>query len=144
MHTLLSQQRFQRDIKGVTPELCEARGWVVHSADYPVLDIGFQSGCKPIRFRLNCENWNEEPPAIEILDQSGALVSTYPGQFGGPFNNSQHPITRRPFICMPGSREYHTHDSHRNDHWENFRQQDRYRLGEIVSQLWHAWRALNP
>jgi hypothetical protein len=40
---------------------------------------------------------------------------------------------------MRGSREYHTHESHISDIWDNYRGMPEFSLGGIITQLWNAW-----
>jgi hypothetical protein len=145
MHPLLSKARFERDIAGINAELCAERKWTLFSAAFPILDIGFSSsGMAKIRVRLQCENWNDVPPAIELLAFDGTPLESLPSGLADIFNNSQHPITKRPFICMRGSREYHMHDSHRTEPWDDLKGKPGYRLGEIVTQVWNGWKRANP
>jgi Predicted metal binding domain len=59
---------------------------------------------------------------------------------GGVFNASAHPATGHVFVCMRGIREFHTHPSHVNANWNNYRGQDGMSLVGILMQLAHAWR----
>ncbi len=110
------------------------------SRAYPLLDVAFiAAGRRTLRLQLHCEDWNELPPSIALLDVDGSLTSQPPTGPTGVFNNSAHPATGRPFICMAGAREYHTHSSHIGDHWSNYKLRSGYDLGGIVSQIWSAW-----
>lgn len=141
MHELLSQRLFDEQVKHLTPRLAQSRGWVVHQVSYPILDFEFQTeGRMPIRLRLNCQNWNTQPPSIDLLDSAGAYLQKLPGGMSSVFNPSAHERTGRPFVCMRGSLEYHTHPGHLPDHWEGLRTSDNYTLGGILTQLWHAWQ----
>lgn len=121
--------------------LLKTRSWDIHKIEYPIVDLSFiRDGKKTLRLRLNCENWNEAPPSIELLDQDGNnLVPDQAPQGNSVFNNSAHPKTSKPFICMIGSLEYHEHDSHVADLWENYKDDSVYNLGEIITQIWKAW-----
>jgi hypothetical protein len=55
------------------------------------------------------------------------------------FHPDRHPITGQFFICMRGTREYHTHPSHVGDPWESLKQLDNYKLGGILTQIWRGW-----
>jgi hypothetical protein len=45
---------------------------------------------------------------------------------------------------MAGAREYHTHSSHVNDLWDNYKHRGGYDLGGILHQLWSAWLKTTP
>lgn len=140
MHPALSEARFNNDIAGVTDELCEQRAWKLFERHYPILDVGFSSpGGVRLRVRFVCDNWNEQPPSAVLHEWDGSLLVTMPPSSTGIFNASAHPVTGRPFICMRGLREWHTHSSHVHDLWEPLRSQAEYRLGAIVHQVWSAW-----
>lgn len=145
MHPSLATARFQADLEGITAELCELRGWTVFSREWPLFDIGFRSpGGRELRLALTCNDWNELAPSIALLTWNGGFLGEMPESTTGIFHRGGHPVTGRPFVCMAGSREYHTHPSHLDDDWSTRRSNPGYRLGEIVTQIWHAWRGKNP
>lgn len=142
MHRNLSEAIFRDQTKFCFNEsLLTTRRWKIFTCVYPKLEVEFNDGSKPsIRVRMRCEDWDETPPSIDLLDANGDLMQNYPtGQ--GVFNNTRHKLTGRPFICSPGSLEYHTHESHINDKWENYKGKDGYDLGGILTQIWNAWKA---
>lgn len=125
-------------------ELAEMRGWQFLERRYPTLDVAFTTHQGSyLRLRMNCENWNARPPSIELLDQSGQHITSAIASSTNIFNNSPHQSTGRPFVCMPGVFEYHTHSSHLNDHWEPRRNLPGFRLLEIVTQIWNGWSKVN-
>ena len=145
MHPDLAKLRFAHDLRGVDEELCALRGWTVFEKAFPVFDVGFTSPQrKQLRLRLNCDNWNEVAPAVELQDWNGTPLTKVPPSSTNIFNESSHRYTGKPFICMRGTHEYHTHESHTNDPWEPLRPQAEFRLGEIVTQIWNAWIKANP
>jgi hypothetical protein len=80
---------------------------------YPILDVTILH-TRSLRLRLHCESWDEIPPSIDLLNVDGSFVGgAMPGDI---FHNGPHPNTGRPFVCMRGTREYHTHSSHLGDH----------------------------
>lgn len=140
MHELLSQRLFDEQVKHLTPRLAKSRGWVLHQVSYPILDCEFQAERHTsLRLRLNCQSWNTQPPSIDLLDSVGDYLLK-PAGMSSVFNPSAHERTGRPFVCMRGSLEYHTHTSHLSDQWESLRTSDNYTLGGILTQLWHAWQ----
>jgi hypothetical protein len=147
MNETASKMLFDKDVFKIDGRLLSVRGWKLYSKEFPVLDVGFQAGGRTeFRVRLIANNWNAEPPAIELLDKDGNYLTgpKIPQNSGNVFHTDNHHLTGRPFICMPGAREYHTHQSHVADSWDNYRHQSGYDLGGIMTQLWWVWQKCNP
>lgn len=143
MHEAVSRALFEEEVAKLRPELFSARGWILFSKEYPSLDVGFSaSNGAQLRLRLLCQDWNDRPPSVEFLDWQGQPLAVIQRDPSGVFNNSPHPQTRKPFICMKGVREYHTHPSHINDLWETIKGSDKFTLGGILTQIWHVWRGM--
>ena len=143
MHQQLSKNLFDDQTTFCTDErLLKTRSWEVILRDYPVLIIEFTDpNKKSIRVKMNCNDWDDKPPSIEILNNEGVPLTLDQFPKGhGVFNASAHPKTQKPFICTPGSLEYHEHSSHVADLWDNYKSKAGYDLGGILTQLWHAWR----
>lgn len=137
----LSRAAFDRDVGRLTDRTAAKYGWKVITAIYPVFDVLFEhASATPFRVRLTCDNWDDQPPSIELLDGSGAYLSAVPPHGGQVFNPGPHRHTGRPFVCMRGAREYHTHESHVSDYWTNYRGQEGNDLLGLVAQLWRAWK----
>lgn len=143
MHEAASKALFDAEVEKLTPRLIRLRNWTLHSTTYPVLDVSFRSDSdrrSPLRIRLICEDWNDQPPSIQFLSLEGELLSAIKRDPAGIFNESAHPLTGRPFVCTPGAREYHTHSSHVSDYWSSYKEQSGFDLGGILTKLWRAWR----
>ena len=140
MHPALSRAFFESETHGITEEHCALRQWQPFKIEYPVLDVGFTSeqGAQ-LRVRLLCDDWNELPPPIELLNFDGEYLTKKPAR-SDIFNEGPHQMTGRPFICMRGAREYHLHESHRFDAWDELKGDPKFRLGEILTQIWNGWR----
>ena len=145
MHPQLSRRLYEADIAGITEELCAERLWTVFSREFPMLDVGFRSsGEARLRLRLNFRQWNDIPPSIELLNYDGSPMTSRPATYPDIFHAGPHSSTGRPFICMRGSYEYHIHESHRMESWDDLRDKAGFRAGEIVTQVWTAWRRAHP
>jgi len=143
MNSLVAQEIFADEIQALTPELFSLRGWHLFAKAFPVIDIGFKAADQVrMRIRMVCGQYNDEPPSIELLSPEGEFLQSVQQDPAGIFNSSVHPSTGRPFICMRGSREYHTHPSHTTDRWEVIR--ENYTLGYVLTQIWRAWKRRNP
>ena len=139
MHELLAAKNFERDTRVLTDAYCERIGWRMITCAFPVIEV-VVAGKRDLRLRLACDDWDEQPPSITLLQADGGAWLSPPS--GGIFNASSHPITGRPFICMRGVREYHTHDSHRNESWASYRGQQGMDLAGLLAQITSAWHKL--
>jgi hypothetical protein len=145
VHESLSRRLFEDAVALLTPSLCASRRWRVVEASYPILDVEFNApGRTTMRVHLTCEGWNGQAPSAALLAADGTALTQPPTTPRGQFNHSPHPTTGRPFVCMVGTREYHTHPSHLGDLWDNYRERPAYDLGGIVTQLWRAWQEARP
>jgi len=145
MHPQLCAARFDKDLAGITPELCELRGWTVFCKEYPLFDVGFTSpkGAQ-LRLQVKADDWDATPASFTLLKWDGTFMTAAPASKKNIFNSSNHRYTGRIFICIRGTREYHTHESHVGEKWELLRGKPEYRLGELVTQIWNGWRKANP
>jgi hypothetical protein len=140
MHAVLSRASFDAEIQGLTPELCGLRGWTLHEANYPALVVDFMRPQRPtLRVIMDFAGFPATPPSITLANDNGVALTEAPKAPGGQFHQGPHTRTGRPFVCMRGSREYHTHDSHVGDVWDNYRGRPEFSLGGIVTQVWNAW-----
>lgn len=140
MNETLSRAIFDAQVGGLTERLLELRGWTLFAREYPVLDVGFEAeGRTPLRVRFDCTGWNEKPAAIKLLTFEGRALTYVPFDTTGVINPGPHPISGRPFVCLPGSREYHAHIHHITDRWENYRDKDDFTLGGILTKIWRTW-----
>lgn len=140
MHEAISRALFEQQVAGLNERVAQNRNWTLHEVAYPMVDCEFRDdGRTPLRLRLICNEWDALPPSIELLHADGTYLTSLPPERSGIFNESAHRYTGRPFICMRGSREYHTHESHISDPWDRIKDSDAYSLGGILTQIWHAW-----
>lgn len=143
MNSSLSKVIFEKETSGFSDRLLEVRSWIINEKLFPNLDVTFHSmERKPLRIKMICENYNEEPASIQLLNEDGSFLLKAPIGHG-VINTGLHHITNRPFICSPGSKEYHIHCSHLNDSWESYKGQPGYDLGGILTQIFNAWGKTN-
>lgn len=137
MHEALARANFERDVAALGDVSAARLKVIVYERSYPILDVTIEHS-KPLRLRFQGDGFDEMPPAITILKPDGTpWTDPLPG---GVFNGGPHSVKNGPFICMRGSREYHTHDSHMNDNWDNYRGQDGMGIVGILMQLAAVWR----
>jgi hypothetical protein len=142
MNEAVAKEMFDQDAGKIPDKLIAVRNWKLYSTDFPVLDIGFLAdGRSELRLRLTAKNWNDAPPSVALLDSDGnfLVAAQLPKSSGTVFNGSAHANTGHPFVCMAGTLEYHTHSSHVQDAWDNYKRRDSFRLGGIVTQIWNSW-----
>ena len=114
------------------------RGWNVVAAIYPRLSVVLKhprSG-RAIEFRFNCDDWDELPPSLALHDPASGKElpwEEWPKEVWSVLEC--HPATRKPFLCLRGIREYHTHNSHLRDLWENYRPLSSYGLLSIIDRV---------
>lgn len=150
MHEALSRARFEQEVAVIPPAICTTRRWNIHQAAFPIFDVEFQAADgddRPgLRLRMDFSDWNELPPSIVLQRPDGTVITQIMAPRGGTsvFNAGPHSSFARPFICMKGSREYHTHASHTADLWDNYKNASGYDLGGIVTQIWKAWQKDRP
>lgn len=145
MNRAVAEALFNDQVRHLDGLLLETRKWRVFDRAFPILDIGFErEGQQPMRVRMECDDWNDRPPAITLLSWNGEGLNPLPSGPTGIFHAGPHEVTHRPFICMAGSNEYHTHSSHVGDSWSNYKTQSGYTLGGIIEQVWSAWLKSTP
>lgn len=140
MHPAAAKALFEEQTKHLSPALCERRGWVIHQLAYPVINVSYTAPSRTtLRLTYTCDDWNDRPPSIRLEGPDGTPLTQSTPNPTGVFHAGPHHLTNLPFICMRGSREYHTHPSHVSDSWEPIRDDGKYDLGGIMTQIWNAW-----
>ena len=113
------------------------KGWKIASAAYPTLGVVLRHSRseRELEFRFRCDDWDEEPPSLALHDPRDGrelLPTEWPRGNGW---HHKHPTSGKPFLCLPGIREYHTHRSHVRDRWDGYRLRGTYRLRDIVDRV---------
>jgi hypothetical protein len=130
------------------------RGWVMLGHDRVTFDIGFLASVAmpagpldlmPITARFDYTDFDLEPPSVRFIDPrtgedrmpaTRALMPTPDGPRDLVLND--HPVYRRPFLCVPGTREYHEHPQHSGDLWLLHRRNDAGRLAPLCDLIWRT------
>jgi len=83
-------------------------------------------------FKLDCSRFDAEPPSVSMVD--AVTSSDLPLERWTPgVPHSIHPITQKPFVCLQGVAEYHSHPSHLDDSWDRYR--NRFRIPQLGQRL---------
>ena len=140
MHPAAAKALFEEQVQHLTSALCERRGWIMHALAYPIINISYTApGRTPLRMTYRFDDWNDHPPSIRLEDPHGTPLQQLLPNPTGVFHAGPHNVTNLPFVCMRGSREYHTHPSHVSDLWAPISAGGQYDIGGILTQIWHAW-----
>jgi Predicted metal binding domain len=137
----VSRRKFERELECIRTQAAgfiEAAAWDVVDATYPVLAVVFtHPGSKRrVGFRFLCDDWDELPPSLSLFHpETGQELpwDKWPQQ--GWSAGNPHPTTGKPFLCLPGIREYHIHSSHLGDKWDNLRGRQTYSLRYILHRV---------
>lgn len=141
MDPVVSLRKFQSEVQSLQTEAADyaaAKGWRILAATYPVLSVALRhrGSNREIEFRYACDGWDEQPPSLSLHDPDDGrdlIWDEWPQ--GGWSVGDPHPSTGKPFLCLPGIREYHTHGSHLSDRWDGYRLRGTYRLRDIVDRV---------
>lgn len=133
-----------------------ARGWLLLDYDEERLSlelaflgslaISAGSGPLPVvacAIRLTYENYDLWPPSLTFIDaltreptkpHVAAVIPTPEGLRNVLIDG--HPLTQKPFLCLPGIREYHSHPQHTGDDWLLHRAGGEGSLSVICDRIW--------
>ena len=141
MDRAVSLRKFETEIRSLETAVAAyaaTRDWRIVSTAYPTLSVAFlhSRSSREIEFRFACDDWDELPPSLTLHDPTdGRELSwaEWPKEVWSVL--ASHTSTQKPFLCLPGIREYHSHTSHLGDKWEGYRLQTTYRLLYIVDRV---------
>jgi hypothetical protein len=131
-----SKRLFDDEVEALRARAIYVRGSrLIVSADYPdlVVELPHPSGARR-RFRFLCDDWDEQPPSVKSVDQSGNVIN------GEPTGNYFAGLNTGWGLCKAGTREYHAH--HAEDPWANHRGQ--LSLAKIVERVATYYRKASP
>ncbi len=142
------------DLWEANKEIYQRRGWILLADRDLKLDIGFlarlpigshQVPALAACIRLDFTNFDLWPPSLEFINPfSGAFmpppVQALVDSEEGPRDLlvQSHPDTNRPFFCVPGIRQYHSHPQHSGDPWALHRKTGEGTLATICERVWRT------
>ncbi len=152
----VNARKIERELElwDANAEAYSRRGWIMLRREPPVLDIAFQArlpiggNIVPVVaacVQIDLTNFDLWAPSVEFIDPisrdyappvAKALVETE----GGAQNLivGTHPDTGRPFFCIPGVRQYHSHPQHTGDPWLLHRPLRGGSLTLICERIWQT------
>ena len=141
MDTAVSLRKFEAEVRSLNAKAADyaaAKGWTIAMATYPTLSVVLRHSVsnREIEFRLACDDWDEQPPSLSLhYPVDGKELSWEDWPRGGWDVHESHTSTGKPFLCLQGIREYHTHSSHLSDRWDGYRLRGTYGLLGIVDRV---------
>lgn len=142
------------DLWHESAEVYRRRGWILLGRREDEVDIAFLArlrlGIQQVPIVVACvrfdfTNYDLWPPALDFIDPdtgeyTAPLVPAVIETEHGPRNLliGNHPETGRPFLCVPGVRQYHTHPQHSGDSWLLHRAGREGALGTLCDRIWQA------
>lgn len=133
------------------------RGWVMLAQGDLSVDIAFTTKvnflnqvadvvCATVRFEFS--NYDLWPPSVSFINLTSAEpwmppMRAFMETSEGPRDLivNAHPETGQPFLCVPGTREYHSHPQHSGDDWLLHRGSGEGRLVPLCDLLWRTMAA---
>jgi Predicted metal binding domain len=140
------------------PDIYRERGWIVLRRAELELDIAFaarvqdNSSAAPLPVMTACvrfdySNYDLMPPSVRFVDfftgapitpHVRALVISSDREPPNDLLVNGHPATNEPFLCVPGTREYHTHPQHTGDSWLLHRGRGAGTLVALCDVIWRS------
>jgi hypothetical protein len=145
----VSEKKFNRELgvlRGDGNGFVTAGGWELATANCPELSVVFTHprSKRRVGFRFLFDGWDEQPPSLALFDpETKAELPWEKWPQGVWAIGNPHPTTGKPFLCLPGIREYHTHSSHLTDYWHNYKAKGSYTIGFILHRVWQRFKDTN-
>lgn len=110
------RKHFEKDTEKIIKNnlLLESRGWKLVKCQYPdfLISMLHPKSKKEYVFWFLC---NDYPISMQVVDPKSFNPVPFAQWPQGSSFLERHTLTQKPFLCIPGLREYHTHDSHKNE-----------------------------
>lgn len=102
----------------------EAEGWAFDSYEFPYLVVRMRDlGKKEYRIRLDLQEYDLQPPKVDVLGFLGMLRAKRAGwpQLSKFTHETTLPGTEDSWVCTVGVRAYHDHFVHVHNSWDRYR-----------------------
>ena len=152
----VSRKKFEREVASLLDQRWDLhrRGWFVMDTAFPKVFVIFAKPDMPpmpvvFGVEIDFTNYDLEPPSVVLVDpftrepytgqelasKGVLLLHLKPGENTlGNFLQAETPDAI-PFICFPGTREYHRHPAHTGDSWLLHRGRGEGRLYFLLEKL---------
>lgn len=145
----VSKLKFNREVESLLSLQSELRkrGWIIESTNYPIARVTFlATGVTPpvaaLTVDIDFTNYNICAPSVRFLDPVKFAPIFIPAlrrlQDGNVQNLmiQNHSKTKEPFLCLPGTYQYHIHPQHDGDSWDIHRYSGEGTLYFILEHIW--------
>lgn len=149
MDTNVSRIKFNREVESLLniQSALRKRGWIIESTIYPIVRVTFlATGVTPpvaaITVDVDFTNYNICAPSVRFLHPVQFTPLYIPAlrklQNGTTQNLmiQEHQKTKEPFLCLPGTYQYHIHPQHDGDLWDMHRYSGEGTLYFILEHIW--------
>ena len=132
--------------------LYQRRGWLLMERGQHHVVVGFIATVPFVGMftvpvitacvHIDYTNYDLWPPSVTFVDprtrEPAAPPVRAPHAEAGELRDTlvDNPVTGRPFLCLPGIREYHNHPQHTGDDWLLHRATGAGRLAVICEHIW--------
>lgn len=133
-------------------DLYRRRGWIMLRAEGTEVEVAFVSRISistgplsviSVAILVDFSNYDLWPPSVRFIDPQTREFLPPPVAALMVQNNelrnlliNGHPETNEPFLCVVGTRQYHSHPQHSGDSWLIHRASDGGTLVSICEQVW--------
>lgn len=152
----VTQLKFRRELDhwDANAAAYRRRGWVMVGRSDLSVDVAFTAKVPLVgqiadivcaTVRVDFTNYDIWAPSVTFVDLASgdpwvppmrAIMQTPDGP--RDLLVDQHPVTGTPFLCVPGTREYHSHPQHTGDDWLLHRDSGAGRLASLCDLLWRT------
>lgn len=136
---ILSRMRFDEGTGPLAESSTYAgMGLRVIVCEYPALIVGlyWRAAGREIRLHVQADNYDYLPPRGWWVGEDGSPLPARLVPSGGGFQRPPNPYGEdRGWLCFPGWREYHDHQSHLGDAWASRAALPECRLPGTLVQL---------
>ncbi len=154
----VSRRKFDAEVENLHQQRDHylKRGIWVLKVEFPTILVAFAKPLKPAAVvfgaLLDFTDYDLQPPSVTLVDpftsrplQTSEMMTTFMRLIPPTESNHSPTITQllqshsdnRPFICLPGIREYHDHPAHTGDSWLLHRGSPEGTLHFLLEKLHH-------
>jgi len=119
-------------------DLVSGSPWEVVGRSYPLFEVVWTHprSRRRVGFRFSFDDWDAIPPSMELFDPSSGAPLAWERWPKNVWSvGESHPLTKKPFLCLRGIREYHDHSSHIGDWWLVLRELGTYSMPQLLHRV---------